>query len=146
MLNIRTEQVRKSKDGHISVRESKTGKLRRLHLPDELLRRSLILAGKVYVFEHRHDWKRHRTRQAVFKDLKRAARLFRCKMNVAPHTARKSWAVDAYNRTGDLKRVQKLLNHDSEAVTALYAMADELTERRLGRRRPPRRSEPPGQA
>jgi integrase len=143
VLGIKTEQVRDSKDGRISVRELKTGKVRRLRLPAELWERALSMAGKIYVFEHRIDHKRPRTRQAVFKDLKRASSLFRLaggshRPNVAPHSARKVYAVEAYKRTGDLQRVQRLLNHSSEAVTMLYAMADELTDRRLPK---PRRAE-----
>ena len=34
---------------------------------------------------------------------------------------------------GDLKKVQRLLNHDNEAVTMIYALADALTARRLSR-------------
>jgi integrase len=131
VLGIKSEQVRNSADGRLTVRELKTGKSRRVKLPAELLKRALILSGKVYVFEHRYDWKRHRTRQAVYKDLKRIARAFRCRVNVSSHTARKSYAVEAFKRTGELSRVQKLLNHSSEAVTVLYAFADELTKRRL---------------
>lgn len=72
-----------------------------------------------------------RTRQAVWKDLKRIAGLFRLHMNLAPHSCRKIYAVEAYKRSGgDVKKVQKLLNHDSEAVTMLYCLADELTKRR----------------
>lgn len=130
MLNIRTDAVRSSADGRLTTRELKTGKTRRLRLPVELQQRALALAGKVYIFEHRLDWRKHRTRQAVFKDIKRIAKAFRIKPNVAPHTARKVWAVDEYHRTGDLKRVQRLLNHSSEAVTMIYAMADQLTDRR----------------
>ena len=51
--------------------------------------------------------------------------------HVSPHSCRKVWAVEQYHRTGDLKKVQKLLNHSSEAVTQLYALADVLTERRV---------------
>jgi site-specific recombinase XerC len=57
--------------------------------------------------------------------------MFRLKENIAPHSARKVYAVEAYSRSGELARVQKLLNHESEAVTELYAMADALTSRRL---------------
>jgi site-specific recombinase XerD len=134
VLGIKAEAVREAKQQRITVRELKTGKTRRITLPAELYQRMLFLAGRLYVFEHRNDWRRHRTRQAVFKDLKRAAKVFRAasglKANVAPHSARKTYAVDAYKRTGDLKRVQKLLNHSDEAVTMLYALADELTARR----------------
>lgn len=120
----------------VRVVESKTGKARRVRIPDELRRRGLMMAGQIFVFENRRDPRRHRTRQAVYKDLRRAAVLFRVKEHVSPHTARKTWAVEVYRRhRGDLRRVQKLLQHESEAVTMLYAMADVLTDRRLGRRK-----------
>lgn len=130
VLNLRSEALEGAKDRRLTVRELKTGKTRRFQLPLELYERALAIAGKRFVFENRLDWRKHRTRQAVYKDLKRIAKAFRLKANVAPHTARKVWAVEKYHQT-DLKRVQGLLNHQSEAVTALYAMADELTARRL---------------
>ena len=130
VLNLRLQALLGASERKLTVRELKTGKNRRVKLPAELYERCIAQAGKVYVFENRLDWKRPRSRQAVFKDLKRAAALFRVKVNVAPHTARKVWAVEQYRTTGDLKRVQALLQHSSEAVTYLYAMADELTERR----------------
>ena len=134
VLGIKTEQVQKTANGRITLRQLKTGKSTRVRLPNELRARCLSLSGRVWVFEHRHDWTRHRTRQAVWKDLKRVARLFRVKSNIAPHTARKVWAVDAFKRTGNIKRVQELLQHESEAVTAIYAMADQLVGRRLSPR------------
>ena len=127
VLNLRADQIRE----RVTVRELKTGKSRVVRFPAELLDRMAKLSGKVYVFEHRYDHRRHRTRQAVFKDLKRAAALFRVPVHLSPHSCRKVWAVEQYHRTGDLKRVQKLLNHSSEAVTQLYALADLLTNRRI---------------
>lgn len=132
VLNLRTEQLREAKQRRVSVKELKTGKTRRVQLPAELYERALWMGGKLYVFPHRNDWRRHRTRQAVFKDLKRIARMFRVKANVAPHSARKVWAVDKCRQTG-LKRVQALLNHADEAVTMIYAYADEMTARRIGK-------------
>lgn len=121
--------------GRWSLREEKTGKRRYLRLSDTFIRELRGIAGKVYVFEHRTDWRRHRTRQAVYKDLKRAADLFRIK-GISPHSARKIYAVNAFHASHDLKKVQRLLNHDSEAVTILYALADELARtRRRGRER-----------
>lgn len=133
VLNLRSEGLAGAPERRITVRELKTGKNRRLKLPAELYERALGMAGKVFVFENRLDWRRPRTRQAVFKDLKRSAALFRIGVNVAPHSARKVYAVEEYHKSGDLKRVQGLLNHSGEAVTMLYAMADELTVRRQGR-------------
>lgn len=43
---------------------------------------------------------------------------------------------------GDIERVRRALNHESSTVTAIYAMADMLTERRLAVRR--RRSKSSG--
>jgi integrase len=135
VLNLRTDHLRNASQRRITVKELKTGKPRRIQMPIELYERALRLGGKVFVFEHRHDWRKHRTRQAVFKDLKRIAKAFRVKANIAPHSARKVWAVEKYSQVG-LKRLQGLLGHSSEAVTEIYAYADELTARRLGLPRP----------
>lgn len=116
----------------MTVKEQKTGKSRRVYIPAALLEEMQAHAGRYWVFEGRTDPRRHRTRQAVYKDLARAARLFRLPswQHISPHSARKVFAVREYHKDGDLKRVQQLLNHDSEAVTLLYAMADQLTMRR----------------
>ena len=101
-----------------------------VRVPMELLYRCMDRAGRVYVFEGRFDRLRHRTRQAVWKDLHRAARLFRLDVHVSPHSTRKAWAVDEYKRTGNLKRVQREMNHTDPAVTMLYALADQLEDRK----------------
>ena len=115
-----------------SFREEKTGKRRRVALSEAHRRACASFAGKCYVFEHRLDVHRHRTRQAVWKDLKRIARMYRL-CGISPHTMRKTYSVEAYRASGgDLKRVQRLLNHSDEAVTVLYALADELTLKQKG--------------
>lgn len=134
VLGIRTAQLVNTKDRRVTVCERKTGKGRRVTLPRPLYDRLLRQSGRLYVFSHRSDWRRPRTRQAVWKDLKRASRLFRCRVNLAPHSVRKVWAVCEYRKDGSLGRVRKLLNHSSYAVTALYAMADELTARKHRKR------------
>lgn len=79
----------------------------------------------------------HRTRQAVWKDLKRAARLYRCegkrlRENLGPHSCRKVFAVHLYQESKSLEVVRRALGHKDLAVTMLYAMADELTARERG--------------
>lgn len=129
VLDIKTAQLAR----RMTIRERKTGKTRRVSFPADLLNRLDRMAGKIYVFEGRSNCRKHRTRQAVYKDLRATAERFKIKINLCPHTMRKAWAVDAYKRSGgDLKRVQKLLNHSSEAVTMLYAMADVLEKRKAG--------------
>lgn len=125
MLNIKSADLLRDR---FTVREQKTGKNRRIRLDTRLRDELLRYAGRIYVFENRLDYKRPRTRQAVFKDLKRACECFRVKgLNVSPHSARKIYSVEQYKRTCSVQRVQALLNHSDEAVTMLYALADEVT-------------------
>lgn len=123
--------------------ESKTGKRRRFGLPAELLEEIKDQAGPEWAFPGLSPRGGHKTRQAVWKDVKRASRAFRLPQNVGPHSARKIYAVDLMQKYGDIERVRKALNHESESVTALYAMADLLTMRRLERRERRRRRRPP---
>lgn len=122
VLALRTDQIAP----RFWVTEQKTKKRRIVGLPSDLLVDMRKIAGKKYVFEHRNDPERHRTRQAVWKDVKRAARAFRLPQNVAPHSARKVYAVDLLAKYGDIAKVQRALNHSGPSVTMIYAMADQL--------------------
>lgn len=124
VLRLRPDQV-EPKLKRFTIKEEKTGKRRTVYLPKELRERAFAICGRFWVFEHRLDRTKHRTRQAVFKDLRRAAMLFRVKAQVTPHTARKVFAVEYYNKhNNDIKKLQQLFNHSNEAVTFLYAMAN----------------------
>ncbi len=127
VLALKPEQVKKQR---FSIKEQKTGKTRTVRLPKEIVDRCLACSGQHYVFEGRLNGREHRTRQAVFKDLRRVARAFRVKENLTPHSMRKVYAVEEYAKHGDLKKVQRLLNHSSEAVTMLYAMANIIGKRK----------------
>ena len=106
------------------VVESKTGKKKLIGLPVELLADLKSHAVGRWVFPSRTDPLRHRTRQAVWADLKRASKAFRLKQNVAPHSFRKVYAVDLREKYGDIEKVRRALNHDNQATTLIYAMAD----------------------
>lgn len=130
VLSIKTEQLMKS-EGRFTVKEEKTGKSKSVRLPSSLLISALKIAGRFYVFENRLDPKKHRTRQAVYKDIKRAAKLFRFTENISCHSLRKTYAVEQYQKSGgDLQRVKQLLNHTDEAVTYIYALANCLDKKR----------------
>lgn len=122
--------------------EGKTGKRRRFGIPSDLLEEIKAQAGPEWAFPGFGGKGGHKTRQAVWKDVKRASRAFRLPQNVAPHSGRKIYAVDLMEKYGDIERVRRALNHDSSTVTAIYAMSDVLLERRLasGRRRRRKRS------
>lgn len=126
VLKTKTSEVLK---GDWIYREEKTGKRRRIRCGGEFRQRLLAVAGDFYVFEHRYDSTKHRTRQAVYKDIKRASKALRYDENIGTHTARKIYAVDRFRVSGSLSTVQRLLNHSSEAVTMIYALADKLTNK-----------------
>lgn len=119
---------------HFWVTEQKTGKARQVGLPDPLLTDLKNHANKYWVFPGR-DPRKHRTRQAVWKDVKRAAKAFRIPQNVGPHSARKVFAVELMRKYGDIEKVKRALNHGSETVTMIYALADMQLSAKHKRRR-----------
>lgn len=135
VLSLRTAQVEKGQ--RVTVREQKTGKTRRVYLPAALRLEMLGQAGRLWVFEGRTDWRKHRSRAAVYKDLVRVAKAFKVgglvarSQSVTPHSTRKAYAVERLSATGSLAAVQRELNHADKETTLLYAMADELTKRKV---------------
>lgn len=121
VLNLKKEQIKP----RFWVTEQKTKKRRMVGLPEPLRAAILRQAGKVWAFPGRSG-ERHRTRQAVWKDVKRAAKMFRLDQNVAPHSFRKVYAVDLFEKYGDIKAVQRALNHSNETTTILYACAAQM--------------------
>lgn len=119
---------------HFWVTEQKTGKARQVGLPEPLLSDLKNHAGTWWVFPGRNP-RKHHTRQAVWKDVKRAAQAFRLPQNVGPHSARKVYAVELMRKYGDIDRVRRALNHGSETVTLIYAMADAQLRAKYKRRR-----------
>lgn len=107
------------------ITEAKTKKRRRVNLPRALMGEIMEQAGEVWAFPGRKPGQHH-TRQAVWADVKRAAKAFRLKQNVAPHSFRKVYAVDLMQKCGDAKRVQRALNHSDQATTMIYILAAEL--------------------
>lgn len=116
------------------ITEQKTGKRRRVNLAATLLEQLRAQAGTVWVFPGR-DPAKHRTRQAVWRDVKRAAAAFRLPQNVSVHSLRKVWAVDKLGKArGNLAVVQRGLNHSDQATTMIYAMAYQLYMAKYGQR------------
>lgn len=130
VLTLRTEQLRP----RLTIHESKTGKSRRITIPKRLLADIQEQAGEVWAWPGR-DPSKHRTRQAVWADIKRAQRACRLKSNIGPHSLRKTYAVRQYAKSRDLGKVQAALNHSDPAVTVLYALADHIS----GQRKPPKK-------
>ena len=135
-LQLRPGQLRHN----FWITEQKTGKRRQVGLPEPLLSDLLDNSGEYWVFPGA-DPRKHRSRQAVWKDVKRAAAALRLTANAAPHSARKVYAVELLRKYGDIDRVRRALNHGGMEVTMIYAMADKqlMTKGRRRRAKPGRK-------
>ncbi|MBQ8837658.1 MAG: tyrosine-type recombinase/integrase [Clostridia bacterium] len=122
VLSIKTEQLARS----FTVQEQKTGKRKRVYLPKNVYEKCLEMCGKTYLFPNRLNGRKHRTRQAVWKDIKRVGDMLKLKGNVAPHSLRKSYARSLHRKGWTDAQIQKALNHSDVAVTLLYAYANEV--------------------
>lgn len=117
------------------IREAKTGKRRRVNLPQALVDDIKAQAGPEWAFPSPTRPGKPRTRQAVWADVKRASRAFRMPQNVGVHSLRKRYAVEQLERSrGNYAKVQRLLNHADMATTMIYAMSYQLYLAKYGER------------
>lgn len=105
----------------------KTGKSGVKSISPDLSRRLKSIQGRYFVFEGRTDERKHRTRQTVYTDLKRACRELGVPGQVSPHSARKNYAVGVYRKDG-LNKAKNELQHDSELVTLGYVLSDIMSD------------------
>ena len=129
VLNLRRQQLQKCT---LYGYASKTKKSFRKVVSQDLARRLREIQGEYYIFEGRLDPKRHRTRQAVWKDVKKAAKILEIDGNIAPHSARKTYAVEKF-KDGGLGTVKRELQHNDIGTTMLYAFADYLDDMQVFR-------------
>lgn len=102
----------------------KTGKEGKKILSADLSRRLRQISGVKWIFTGRFGNK-PRTRQAVWKDVKKAAALLNIKDNLSVHSARKTYAVDVFHERG-FAAAQKELQHSRIDNTMLYVFSDVL--------------------
>lgn len=117
-------------DGKIRTTCAKTGKTYEGEIAAGLAREILRRAGSsdfVFPSPKQGCEGKHRTRQAVWRDIKQAAKRCATPRNVTPHSARKIYAVDKFRKEG-LPAAQEALQHDRLEVTLLYAFSDILAK------------------
>lgn len=123
VLSIKTDTFKQ----RFWITEAKTGKRKMVALTKKLYLEALEGAGEIWLFPGRDPMK-HRTRQAVWQDVKRAAKAYRMPQNVAPHSVRKLYAVRLMKKYGDIEKVKKALNHNDISTTMIYALADRIID------------------
>lgn len=114
------------------VKEKKTGKYKRCYLGKQLYAdlynfaysSEYTVRRSPFVFPHRTRTDRHRTRQAVYRDVRRAVERLKLSGAISPHTARKCAAVREFKKNFRVEDVRRFLNHDNELTTLLYALSD----------------------
>ena len=109
----------------ITYTAAKTGKRDRKVISQELANRLRRIAGRRWIFEGRNPSK-HRTRQAVWADVRKACKEAGISEHASPHSARKTYAVRIFQADG-LKAVQDELQHDSIETSMLYAFSNLLS-------------------
>ena len=126
VLSLRASQIVRRT---ICGTAEKTGKPYKKTISADLAKRLAALTPNKggYIFPHRLDPMRHRTRQAVWVNMKKAAVLMGVKLNAAPHSARKTYAVEMFKDKG-LEQTRKELQHDKISTTMIYAFSDMLCE------------------
>lgn len=134
--------VLNGKASSIRYKESKTGKERVIRVPSDVAAKlkELPRGKSPWLFPGRYP-EQPRTRQAVYKDLNRVARLYRVngkkiRQRIGTHTARKVYAVKLYHAADEqglydpLEYVRVDLNHSSREVAFLYGLADVISSRK----------------
>lgn len=117
------------------ITECKTGKKRRVTLTRPLWEDLRACCGPVWVFTNRLDPMKHRSRQAVWRDVKRAQEALRLPQNIGPHSARKIYAVQLFEDFGNVEKVRKALNHGNDSTTMIYVMAAAMLKAKYAKKR-----------
>lgn len=111
----------------IKVIAEKTKKVDYFYVNGDLLRDidRLCPVGGRFIFPGRGKTG-HRTRQAVFIDMRNAAESLKVLEHATPHSARKTFAVGLRKSGAPEKDIQKALQHSSRATTKIYSRSDRL--------------------
>ncbi|WP_141434398.1 site-specific integrase [Bacillus sp. 03113] len=116
-------KVKDAKKSHFSLRETKTGKQKRIQITPSL-RRELkrYIEGKEdddYLFKSREGRNKPIGRNMAYRILRKAAKEFGLD-EIGTHTLRKSFGYHFYQQTKDVAMLQEIFNHSSPQITLRY--------------------------
>ena len=118
VLSLRPTNL--SHKSYIECIAKKTGKKAVKKISQRLYTQLIKNSGEFWVFPSPKDERQHRTRQAVWCDIKKAGGWVG---GLSPHSARKTYAVETMHNNG-IGAVQKELQHSRIDTTMLYAFSD----------------------
>lgn len=127
VLSLKPSDIGADRISFVAQKTGKAGTARVSLQLASLLRKN---GSDRWVFPHRNDPYKHRARQTVWKDVKAAAALLELDgvlhgENVAPHSGRKTFAVEDKRRYG-VAHTQEALQHSSRSTTEIYSESDKL--------------------
>jgi integrase len=111
------------KGTHISIREKKTGKQKRIRITPSLKRElKWYVEGKndeEYLIKSRNGCNKPIGRSMAYKILRKVAERFNLD-EIGTHTLRKTFGYHFYQQTKDVAMLQEIFNHSSPAITLKY--------------------------
>jgi integrase len=111
------------KGTHISIREKKTGKQKRIRITLSLKRElKWYVEGKndeEYFIKSRNGCNKPIGRSMAYKILRKVAERFNLD-EIGTHTLRKTFGYHFYQQTKDVAMLQEIFNHSSPAITLKY--------------------------
>lgn len=125
---VKIEKSQVSNNKRPTITAQKTGKKKRIYINKkvaQLIASQIALdkTGSIYLFPSIKDPRLHITRQAVYKVFSRAAKECGIDYSVGTHCMRKKYAHKQFSKSkGDIFAVQKAMQHDKLADSALYLM------------------------
>jgi integrase len=127
VLSLKPENIKNNCTIYCTAK--KTGKKAVKKISKALYIQLVKNSGEFWVFPSPKNKELHRTRQAVWCDIKKAGRVYGSPDGISPHSARKTYAVDTLREKG-MGAVQKELQHSRLDTTMLYAFSDLMCGKR----------------
>ncbi|CEG29812.1 site-specific integrase [Bacillus sp. B-jedd] len=125
ILPLRVKDAQKS---HFTLRETKTGKQKRIQITPSLKRElRRYTDGKdenEFLFKSREGYNKPIGRSMAYKILRNAGERFGLD-EIGTHTLRKTFGYHFYHQTKDVAMLQEIFNHSSPKITLRYIGVDQ---------------------
>ena len=121
VLALRSSDIHGNEVAFVAQKTKKAAQITMKPETVRLLRKHTI-SGNPYCFPSTKVGA-HRTRQAVWADMRKACKLLGVRLHVSPHSCRKTYAVELFHKKG-IEEVKNKLQHDNISTTLLYAFSD----------------------
>lgn len=126
ILNLKVEDI----DLCVKVKEQKTGKYRKINVPDGLyvelkkfIREYKLSKGDYLIFSNKKDdngGQKAVSRQQAYRVMNDASKMCNLKETIGTHGMRKTMAYHLYQKDKDIALVQYVLNHSNSETTLRY--------------------------